>query len=199
MMPCGLFATAQIVVIGDSLSSGYKMDPKLGWVNLINNKLTECNLSYEMVNLSTSGDTTRIGLEKLSFALENKPEIVIIELGGNDGLRGVSLKSIHNNLNKMIEQSLDSGSIVLLLGIKLPPNYGASFTKQFHNIYQDLAKQHSLPFVSFILEGVAQNKSLMRSDGIHPTSQAQPFIANHVWSTLSTLLPKQAIKVCGLP
>lgn len=191
-------ANSQIVVLGDSLSSGYKMDVELGWVNLIQNSLTACHSGYEVVNLSTSGDTTRNGLTKIKRALDTNPEILVLELGGNDGLRGLPPFAIRQNLEKIIEMTLKNDTQLLLIGIRIPPNYGQPYAEKFYKIYTDLAKEYSLPFVEFLLEGVALEKSLMLSDGIHPTSEAQPIIAGNVWPVLKPLLSKEKVDNCTL-
>lgn len=197
-LPTVGFANNQIVVLGDSLSSGYKMDEKLGWVNLIHEALASCDSGYEVVNLSVSGDTTRSGLSKIKQALKYEPKVLVLELGGNDGLRGLPIFTIKRNLEKMIKETLDAGSQILLIGIQIPPNYGSQYTREFHKIYTDLASEYSLPFVEFLLDGVALNDDLMLADGIHPNAKAQPIIANHVWPSLKPLLSKEKVNNCSL-
>lgn len=173
------FAYAQdtILILGDSLSAGYKMNLDESWVTLMDLKLQQCSSSVQVINLSTSGDTTRDGLQKIDKALEKySPNLVVIELGGNDGLRGLPLFSIKKNLNRMIETSKKAKAKVLLLGIQLPPNYGAGYTEKFKAIYPDLAQVHGVLFAPFILENIALNEELMHRDGVHPTVQAQPMI-----------------------
>lgn len=142
-----------------------------------------------MVNASITGDTTRGGLSRLPQTLEREqPSIVIIELGGNDGLRGFSLKLTRDNLSKMINLSQQANARVLLLGVQLPANYGNHFRNKFQQIFVDLANQHQIASVPFFLEGVAETREMMQPDGIHPSEQAQPRILNNVWNALQPLL-----------
>ena len=177
-----------IVVIGDSLSAGYGIDPQKGWVNLLSAKLKDKG-QFQVVNLSTSGDTTSNGLAKLPHALEQyKPDILIIELSANDGLRGLAISEIKNNLSSMIEQGQKTGAKVLLLGTYLPPNLGPEYLKQFNNNLKDLADHYHIAFVPMFLVGVAGHQQLMQNDGLHPNEMAQPMILNNIWPTLMPLL-----------
>ncbi len=181
-----------ILVFGDSLSAAYKLNPADGWVNLLQTKASQQKLGLKFVNASISGETTRGGLSRFKQALDkHQPDIVILELGANDGLRGFPPKVIQENLNRMIKLAKKKLANVLLAGIYLPPNYGKRYTEMFHNIYIDLAKQHNLTLIPFLLEGIGTNKSLMQSDGLHPSADAQPMIANTVWEKLSPLITKQ--------
>jgi len=180
-----------ILVFGDSLSAAYKLDPADGWVNLLQNKAHQLKLDLKFVNASITGETTRGGLSRFKQALDkHHPDIVILELGGNDGLRGFPPKVIKQNLTRMIELAKNQPANLLLAGIYLPPNYGKRYTEMFHNIYVDLAKQYNIALIPSLLEGIGTNKSLMQADGIHPTVNAQPLIAETVWGKLSLLLAK---------
>ncbi len=181
--------------MGDSISAGYGIRIEEGWVALLQSRLREQGYVYQVVNASVSGETTSGGLARLPRALDiHKPKIVILELGGNDGLRGLPLDVIRKNLESMIRASRSAGSLVLLVGMRMPSNYGAPYVQGFRANYQDLAKRYSVPFVSFILEGVALDGHLMQSDGIHPTAPAQRRLLDNVWPVLKPLLgaPKRA-------
>ncbi|WP_456448424.1 arylesterase [Thiolapillus sp.] len=178
-----------IMVFGDSLSAGYGIDRASGWVKLLQHKLDAEEQPYKVINASISGDTTRGGLERLPKALQQwSPAIVLIELGGNDGLRGLSLESMTGNLDKMIQLSKKAGARVLLLGIKLPANYGPAYGERFYRIYPSLAQKHHIPLVPFLLESVADRKTLMQADGIHPLASAQPIVMENVYRYLQPLL-----------
>ena len=178
-----------IMVIGDSLSAAYGLDPAAGWVELLRQRLQAQSFNYRVVNASITGDTTRGGLSRLPQALQREqPSIVIIELGGNDGLRGFSLKLTRDNLSKMIELSQQDNARVLLLGVQLPANYGNHFRNKFQQIFVDLANQHQIASVPFFLEGVAETREMMQPDGIHPAEQAQPRILDNVWNALQPIL-----------
>ena len=176
-----------IVVIGDSLSAGYGIDPGKGWVSLLSEQLTKQG-QFKIINLSTSGDTTSNGLPKLTIALDKyKPDIFIIELGANDGLRGLAISQIKGNLETMLIKSKKAGVKVLLLATYLPPNYGPQYLKQFNNVYKDLANRYQVALVPMFLEGVAGNDQLIQSDGLHPNEKAQPLILNHILPALTPL------------
>jgi acyl-CoA thioesterase-1 len=158
-------------------------------VNLLQQRLREQGLAYEVVNASISGDTTRGGLARLPRALErNAPALVVIGLGGNDGLRAIPIPEIRRNLARMIQLSQDSGAEVVLAGIHIPPNYGPAYTEAFHQLYHELAQEYGTGLVPFILDGVALEPGLMQDDGLHPTAAAQPRIVDNVWPELVTLL-----------
>jgi len=179
----------KILIVGDSISAAYGINPQSGWVNLLANKITQEKLPYQVINASISGDTTINGVNRLPALLKKyQPEIVLIELGGNDGLRGTQLHIMQANLERMIQYSHSGGAKVLLAGMKIPPNYGRRYTQSFYQIYLDLAAKYTIPLVPFLLEGVGGQAELMQSDGIHPTAQAQPVIVETVWQQLSQLL-----------
>lgn len=181
-----------IVVLGDSLSAGYGIDEKKGWVNLLNNKLQKSHYPYRLVNISASGDTTSNGLAKLPQALQAyHPAFVLLQLGANDGLRGLSLAQMKSNLAKLIEMSQKANAKVLLIATLLPPNYGPVYLEKFKQVYSDLAKQYNIPLIPMFLEGVAGNPAFMQKDGLHPNQQAQSKIMANVWIALVPMLDKE--------
>lgn len=172
----------RMLIWGDSLSAAYGIPVEKGWVSLLRDKLDK-NLDnkIEIINASISGETTQGGLTRLPAALEqHKPDILLLELGANDGLRGISTNVMHDNLNKMIEMAQTKGMTVALLGMKIPPNYGINFTQKFEKVFSDLANKYKLPFEPFFLDGVATNYDLMQLDGLHPNIKAQPIILKNV-------------------
>jgi acyl-CoA thioesterase-1 len=174
-----------LLVVGDSLSAGYNMRLDQAWPSLLQNRLQGNGHSYRVVNASITGDTTQGGLARLPRLLQrHEPDMVIIELGGNDGLRGLSLEVTRRNLSGMIEASQAMGAGVILAGIMLPPNYGVAYTDRFQSMYPELSDTYGLPLIPFLLEGVALNPELMMADGIHPTAGAQPILLENVWSVL---------------
>lgn len=193
-MTCLLFAFADaktILVVGDSISAGYGINPENGWVKLLEQKLQRENFDYAVINSSISGDTTSNGLTRLPNLLkDHQPVITIIELGGNDGLRATPPKKITENLNTMIALSKEINSQVLLVGIQLPPNYGDAYLARFLAIYPDLAKIHHIALLPSIVEKTGGNIELMQNDGIHPNEQGQPMMMESVWEQLLPLLSK---------
>ncbi|AEF99425.1 arylesterase [Methylomonas methanica] len=185
-----LAATAEsIVVLGDSLSAGYGIDVKQGWVNLLQQKFNQQHIDYVISNESISGDTSAGGLARIDQALaRHKPAIVILELGANDGLRGLTPQVMKSNLTEMIQRSRKAGAKVLLLGMKIPPNYGKRYIEMFYNVYPQLAAELNVPLVPFLLEDVALNAELMQADGLHPNELGQPQIVEKVWPYLQPLL-----------
>lgn len=180
-----------IVVLGDSLSAAYGIRVEEGWVSLLQKRLTSQGYGYRVVNASVSGETTAGGLARLPRALElHRPAIVILELGGNDGLRGLSLDQVRTNLDSMIRQSRAAGARVLLTGMRVPPNYGPGYTEKFHGLFADLAKRYRLPLVPFLMENVALEKSLMQADGLHPNERGQPLLLDEIWPQLLPLLER---------
>lgn len=178
-----------ILVLGDSLSASYGIAQNAGWVSLLQQRLDQRDYPYRVINASISGETTSGALSRAGRALDaHRPSIVIIELGGNDGLRGLPLKQIRANLAALIEASLAHDAQVLLVGMKLPPNYGPAYTEKFHQIYVDLARQYRVLLLPFLLEDVAQQARLMQSDGIHPRAEAQSVVLESVWRTLQPML-----------
>ncbi len=186
----GLTAAEQkILVVGDSISAGYGLDPASGWVSLLDKQLQNSRPGWQVVNASISGDTTSGGLERLPTLLKaHKPAVVILELGGNDGLRGQPIDSIRGNLGQMISLSQRHDARVLLLGMQIPPNYGRRYTVLFHDTFRETAKTFDIPVVDFLLAGVATKPELMQDDRIHPTAEAQPLILDNVLPKLMLLL-----------
>jgi acyl-CoA thioesterase-1 len=182
-------ADPTILVVGDSLSAAYGIDPRQGWVALLQKHLDEDRYPHRVINASISGDTTLGGRERLEAALErHHPEVVVLELGGNDGLRAIALEEIRDNLADLIRLSQRNGARILLVGIQLPPNYGKRYTEGFHALYRELADEFGVALVPFLLEGVATQPGMMQTDGIHPTAAAQPRLAANVWPHLEPLL-----------
>ncbi|WP_295475020.1 arylesterase [uncultured Pseudomonas sp.] len=178
-----------VLVVGDSISAAFGLDTRQGWVNLLQQRLQQQGFDDKVVNASISGDTSAGGLARLPALLaEHRPELVVLELGGNDGLRGQPPAQLQQNLASMIEQSKKAGAKVLLLGMKIPPNYGPRYTRAFEAVYADLAKEHQLPWVPFFLEGVGGVPQMMQADGIHPATAAQGKLLENVWPALKPLL-----------
>ncbi|WP_102525372.1 arylesterase [Vibrio tapetis] len=170
-----------ILVLGDSLSAGYQMKPQQAWPHLLSQQLDEQNLNTRIINASVSGDTTGNGLARITTLLElHKPNWVIIELGANDGLRGFPPARIQNNLASLITKSQDGGAEVILMQIRIPPNYGKRYNQLFNNLYPTLAEQFEVPLIPFFLEHVITKPEWMMSDGLHPKAEAQPWIANYI-------------------
>lgn len=181
---------ARILVLGDSLSAGYGIELEESWVSLLAERLAD-NYAYQVVNASVSGETSGGGLARLPALLkEHQPALLILELGGNDGLRGHPLNIMQQQLESIIQQSRNAGAEVLLLGMQIPPNYGQRYTERFYQVYTQLAKQYELAYVPFFLDGIAVNRDLMQRDGIHPTAEAQPIMLDNVWVGLEPLLKK---------
>lgn len=181
-----------ILVFGDSISAGYGLThAEPGWVELLKTKLTSAGYGYQVVNASVSGETTAGGLARLPRALEaHHPKIVIVELGGNDGLRALPVQQMRTNLARMAELSTAAGAQVLLLGMKMPPNYGPDFTARFEAVYKDVAREQKAALLPFLLEGIALTPAMMQGDDIHPNAQGQPVLLNNVWPALKPLLHK---------
>jgi len=181
-----------IVVLGDSISASYGIEVQQGWVALLQDKLKQVNSDYTIVNESISGETTIGGLARINSALQrHKPAIVLLELGANDGLRGLSPMQMKANLAELIRRSQAADAEVLLLAMKIPPNYGKRYTDLFENVYRDLAREYQVVLVPFIMQDVALHKQLMQKDGFHPNQRAQPIIAGHVWKYLAPLVAPQ--------
>ncbi len=180
-----------ILVFGDSLSAAYGLPQSQGWVALMQQKLQHEKLPYQVINASISGETTSGGLTRMDAALaQSKASIVILELGANDGLRGLPIKSTRANLNAMLKKIKQSGAKALLLGMKMPPNYGARYTAEFSETYAELAKTQQAALVPFMLENVAARPELIQQDGLHPNAIGQPIILDNIWPHLRTLLTK---------
>ena len=178
-----------VLVVGDSISAAFGLDTRQGWVSLLEKRLAEQGFEHRVVNASISGDTSAGGAARLPRLLvEHQPDLVIIELGGNDGLRGLPPAQLQQNLAAMVDASRDSGAQVLLLGMLLPPNYGVRYTTAFAEVFSRLADEQQIPLVPFFLQGVGGVPEMMQDDGIHPTAQAQPVLLENLWPTLKPLL-----------
>ena len=170
--------TKKLLILGDSISAGYGIDASANWVSLLQNEFDKENLNITLINSSVSGDTSIGGLSRIKTALRNfNPEFVLIELGGNDALRGYPPKNIENNLSEIIKEVKKNGSKPFLMQIRIPPNYGKQYTIAFESVFQDLAKKENIPLIPFMLEEIALDEDLMQVDGIHPNTKAQPKIA----------------------
>ncbi len=190
LMPMSTIAKpSTIVVFGDSISAGYGIEVQEGWVALLNKKLIETNSNYIISNASISGETTAGGLARIDQVLTTqKPAIMLLQLGANDGLRGLSPVVMKNNLSDIVRRSQKSGAKVILLGMKIPPNYGKRYVDMFYNVYPELSKEMDIPMVPFLLEDVALDKDLMQADRLHPNAKAQPILADKIKPYLIPLL-----------
>lgn len=183
------WAGPTLLVFGDSLSANYGLAVESGWVSLLQQRLTQKNYAYRVLNASISGETTSGGLSRIDSALAaHQPTIVIIELGTNDGLRGLSLQATRDNLDAMIRACRASKAKVLLVGMRLPPNYGAAYSERFSMLYPALAKKHHIALTPFLLEGIAEKRELFQADNLHPTAAAQPIILENIWKHLKPML-----------
>ena len=179
LSPTWVFAKT-VMVLGDSISAGYGIEPQQAWVNLLQKRLDQqYPKQHKVVNASVSGETTSGALARLPKLLQtHKPNVVVIELGGNDGLRGQPPQMIQKNLAQLIQQSQKAHATVVVLGMKIPPNYGTAYSKAFENNYKVVSQQYKVKLLPFFLEGVAGNKNLMQKDLVHPNSKAQPILLN---------------------
>ncbi|MFO1400424.1 MAG: arylesterase [Steroidobacteraceae bacterium] len=178
-----------LMVFGDSLSAGYGLGPGQGWVDLLAARLATEGYEFRLVNASVSGETTAGGLARLPRALEvHRPAVVVLELGANDGLRGLPAAATRANLEIMVRLLKGRDVRVLLVGIRLPPNYGPRFTAAFDSMYRGISAQERVPLVPFLLEGVALQRSLMQADNLHPNERGQPRLLDNVWPQLRPLL-----------
>ena len=182
-------AAGTILIVGDSISAAFGLDTRVGWVALLEQRLKQQGYDDKVINASISGDTSAGGLARLPALLAaHKPEVVIVELGGNDGLRGQQPAQLKQNLAGMIAASQNAGAKVLLLGMQLPPNYGARYTQAFAKVYDELAHEKQVALVPFFLQGVGGNPQLMQADGIHPAADAQGLLLENAWPALKALL-----------
>ena len=182
-------AAGTILSVGDSISAAFGLDTRLGWVSLLEQRLRQQGYDDQVINASVSGDTSAGGLARLPALLaEHKPDVVIVELGGNDGLRGQLPAQLKQNLGSKIDQSLEAGAKVLLIGMQIPPNYGARYTTAFAAVYSELGQEKKVSLVPFFLEGIGGHPELMQADGIHPAVGAQGRLLDNVWPALKPLL-----------
>jgi acyl-CoA thioesterase-1 len=182
-------AEKSILVFGDSLSAAYGLARSRGWVALLEERLKRERLDYSVVNASVSGETSAGGRARIDDTLaRHKPAVVVIELGGNDGLRGLPVTQMKANLGAIIERSAKSGARVLLIGVRMPPNYGPDYTAAFGNAFAELAKRYRVALVPNMLEGFGERRDMFQPDGIHPTAEAQPALLDRIWPALRPLL-----------
>ena len=182
-------AAATILIYGDSLSAAYGLSQKEGWPNLLEERLEQQKFNYQVVNASISGETSAGGASRIHSALASaKPAIVILALGANDGLRGLPIAEMKANLSRIIQASKAANARVLLVGMQLPPNYGPRYTVSFAQAFADLATQYKLPFVPFLLDGLADRRELFQADNLHPVAAAQPRILDNIWGALKPML-----------
>jgi acyl-CoA thioesterase-1 len=181
------------MVLGDSLSAAYGLEVDRGWVQLLQQRLDVQGFAYRVINASLSGDTTRGALQRLPQALtQHRPSLVIVELGGNDGLRGLPLDEMATNLRQIVERSQRAGAQVLLVGMQLPPNYGPQYVTRFAQTYANVAQATGTPLAPFLLEGIGTDINAFQSDGIHPSATSQPQLLDNVWPYLEPLLRRAA-------
>ena len=181
--------TKKLLILGDSISAGYGIKESENWVRLLETSLKRDSFDIEIINSSVSGDTTIGGLSRIKNDLDQySPDLVLIELGGNDALRGYPIKQIKSNLNKIIDECIKAGSTPIIMQIRIPPNYGKNYVQAFESIYPEIAEENNLKLLSFLLQEVALRKDLMQLDGIHPNANAQPTIANQVRQELLDVL-----------
>lgn len=179
-------------MLGDSLSAGYGIKPAQGWVALLEKRLQAQGYEYRVVNASVSGETSGGGLQRLSRALElHRPAVVVVELGANDGLRGLPVRVTQINLTQIVAASKKAGAKVLMVGIRLPPNYGQRYTDNFTRMFRDVATASEVALAPYLLQSVALKPALMQADGLHPTAAAQPALLDTVWPHLVPLLQKR--------
>jgi len=177
------------MVLGDSLSAAYGIDRDKGWVALLQKRLKLKGYHYQVINASVSGDTTRTGLGRVDAALAtHRPQIVIVELGANDGLRGLPFNEIESSLALIIQRCQQAGSHVLLVGVRLPPNYGEAYNREFTAIYRKLARRFNIPLVPKMLEQVSEYRNLLQEDGMHPVAKAEPRVLENIWVKLQPML-----------
>ena len=189
LLPAAAAAAPAILVYGDSLSAGYGIAQERGWVALLEGRLKREGFDYSVVNASISGEITRGGLERLPEALtRTHPAVLILELGANDGLRGLPIAQMKANLGRMIELAKKARARVLLVGMKLPPNYGPDYTRAFESAFGELARRYRIALVPFLLQGIAAHEALFQPDGLHPTAAVQPVLLDNVWPALRPLL-----------
>ncbi len=180
----------RVVALGDSLTAGLGLAPEQAWPSLVQQKIDQAGLGAEVVNAGVSGDTTAGGLRRLDWALDGDVRVLVLELGANDGLRGLPAAQMRDNLSQMIRTAKDRKIAVLLCGMEAPPNFGPQYTREFRQVYRDLADEHDVAFLPFFLDGVAGDAALNQSDGIHPNEEGTRRVANLVWRALQPLLTR---------
>lgn len=182
-------AVPTVLVFGDSLSAGYGIEVDQSWTALLQTRLQAEGYEHRVVNASIGGDTTESGATRIGPAIANfKPELIVLALGGNDGLRGIPPARMKGNLESIIRQGKESGADVVLLGIRIPPNYGQRYIEEFERVFREVAEELEVPWIEFFMDGVALNAELMQSDGIHPNAAAQPLLLDNAWPIISEAL-----------
>ncbi len=191
-MLCGIAHSADdptVLIFGDSLSAGFGIDVDQSWAALLQSRLESQGYEHRVINASISGETTEGGVARIGPALERfAPALIILELGGNDGLRGFPAERLRGNLEKIVSASKDSGAAVVMLGIRIPLNYGPRYTEAFENAFRKVAREHDIPWIEFFMEGIALNKKLLQADGIHPNLEAQALLLENAWPIISASL-----------
>jgi acyl-CoA thioesterase-1 len=187
---CGAASPAPtILVYGDSLSAAYGIPQSAGWVALLGERLKQRKSNYTVANASISGETTAGGAARIGKTLaQHKPAIVIVELGGNDGLRGLPVEEMKVNLSRIVRESKSKGARVLLVGMRIPPNYGAKYTNAFRAVFREVAREERIPLVPFLFEGMVDKPGMFQPDDIHPTEKAQPILMENVWRGLAAMV-----------
>ena len=188
-LPLAAWAGGTVLVYGDSLSAAYGLSQDAGWATLLQARLRQAGMDYTVTNASISGETTSGGAARIAAALKaHKPRVIIVALGANDGLRGLPPEQLRANLAKIVGQSQRAKARVLLVGMRMPPNYGETYTRQFEQVYARVAHEHKTALVPYLLQGVDQWRDLFQSDNMHPTAEAQPLLLENVWKALVPLL-----------
>ena len=191
-LPAAATFAATILVFGDSLSAGYGLPREQGWVHLLEQRVRAEKFDYKVVNASISGETTLGGRNRIDAVLKaHRPAVVILELGANDGLRGASPEAIRGNLEAISDVCRRAKARVLLVGIRLPPNYGMAYTEKFQGMFREVSRSRKLSLVPFLLDGFSDNRDLFQADGVHPNAAAQPLMLDTVWKELLPLLKKE--------
>lgn len=186
--------TPTVLIFGDSLSAGYGIDVDQSWAALLQSRLQTQGYEHRVINASISGETTEGGAARIESALASfEPALVILELGGNDGLRGFPPARMKANLDKIVRSSLDSGAAVVLLGIRIPTNYGPRYRSEFEAVFRELAEAYDIPWIEFFMERVALEQALMQADGIHPNADAQPVLLDNAWPIISEALADERV------
>lgn len=189
LFPATGWCAGAILVLGDSIGAGYGLPKDVTWVSLLEQRLAARAPDYRMINASISGETAAGGARRIAGELaKHRPRIVIVELGGNDGLRGAPLKALKVDLDTIVTTALKHDARVLLLGMRIPPNYGASYARAFEQVFVDVARAHRVEFVPFLLDGFAERQDMFQPDGIHPNVAAQPIMVETVWKALAPML-----------
>jgi acyl-CoA thioesterase-1 len=188
-LPLAAWAAGTILVYGDSLSAAYGLNQDAGWTTLLQARLVQKRINYTVTNVSISGETTSGGAARIAETLKaHKPRVIIVELGANDGLRGLPPSEMRANLAKIVTLSQGAKARLLLVGMRMPPNYGETYTREFAQVYPDLAREYKTALVPFLLQGMEQRRELFQSDDMHPTAAAQPILLENVWKALAPLL-----------